>query len=87
MLAHDAGQRRPRTALVWLPADDPETTRLLAELKRRLGPSWQDGEWDSNALRTRLGARAPVWPGAAAGVLCLALVALLLRVRRTRSKR
>ena len=87
MLAHDTGQRRPRAALVWLPADDPGTTRLLAELRRRLGPRWQDGEWDPDALRTRLGARAPVWHGTAAGVLCLALVALVvLRARRTRSK-
>jgi hypothetical protein len=87
MLAHDTGARRPRAELIWLPADDPGTARLLAELERRLGPRWQAGEWSSDALRRRLGVREPA-RRRAAGVLSLAFVAVLLwRVRHARSRR
>ena len=86
MLAQNIGERRPRAVLIWLPADDPGTTRLLAELERRLGSRWQDGEWSYKALGKRLGVRGPAWQPAA-GVVCVAFVALLLRrVRRNRSK-
>ena len=52
---------------VFLPMQDEGTTRLLEELRSRLGERWLDGEWDLQELRKRLGIRFG-WGGRLLGV-------------------
>jgi hypothetical protein len=78
VLAQARARGRPRAFLVSIPADDPNTEVLLAEVKRRLGSRWLGEEWELDALKKELGASYPrwFWPAGLLFALFVAAVSL-----------